>query len=66
MAKFPLTRNKAKVLRILAKVGMEQARDEPDPKLAEMQRSVWRKALAKAWPPLRVVKPVRKDPCDLP
>ena len=57
MAKHPLTLGEASALRIIAKAGMEQARDEPDPKLAAMQRTAWRKALEKAWPPLRVVKP---------
>ena len=57
MAKHPLTLGEARALRMIAKVGMEQARDEPVPKLAAMQRTAWRKALEKAWPPLRVVKP---------
>ena len=56
MAKRPLTLGEARALRMIAKVGMEQARDEPVPKLAAMQRGVWKKALAKAWPPLRVVR----------
>ena len=57
MAKRPLTLGEARALRMIAKVGMELARDDLDPKLAAMQRRFWRKALEKAWPPLRVVKP---------
>ena len=61
MAKRPLTLGEARALRMIAKVGMELARDEPVPKLAAMQRTAWRKALEKAWPSLRVVKPGERD-----
>ena len=57
MPKRPLTRGDGVALRLMARVGLKQAREEPDPELAEQQRERWIKTLEEAWPPLRLVKP---------